>query len=103
LEDDISEGHVAYFSIQPDDAVTADAEASGLSDGKAYYTMHRSFVSEVITMGFTVKCPMCSTQMNAESMDDLMKQGMEHAKTAHGITSVPPAVLAQLQAAVKKT
>lgn len=54
-------------------------------------------------MGFTVKCPMCSTQMNAESMDDLMKQGMEHAKTAHGITSVPPAVLAQLQAAVKKT
>ena len=54
-------------------------------------------------MGFTVKCPICSTQMNAETMDDLMKQGMEHAKTAHGITSIPPAVLAQLQAAVKKT
>jgi predicted small metal-binding protein len=62
-----------------------------------------SFVSEVITMGFSVKCPMCSTQMNAETLDDLMKQGMEHAKTAHGITSIPPAVLAQLQAAVKKT
>lgn len=62
-----------------------------------------SFVSEVITMGFTVKCPMCSTQMNAETLDDLMKQGMEHAKTAHGITSIPPAVMAQLQAAVKKT
>lgn len=54
-------------------------------------------------MGFTVKCPMCSTQMNAETMDDLMKQGMEHAKTAHGLTSIPPAVLAQLKAAVKKT
>ena len=54
-------------------------------------------------MGFSVKCPMCSTQMNAETLDDLMKQGMEHAKTAHGITSIPPAVMAQLQAAVKKT
>jgi predicted small metal-binding protein len=62
-----------------------------------------SFVSEVTKMGFTVKCPVCSTQMNAETMDDLMKQGMEHAKTAHGMTSIPPTVLAQLQAAVKKT
>ena len=60
-------------------------------------------MSEVITMGFSVKCPMCSTQMNAETLDDLMKKGMEHAKTAHGITSIPPAVMAQLQAAVKKT
>jgi len=60
-------------------------------------------MSEVIRMGFSVKCPMCSAQMNAETLDDLMKQGMEHAKAAHGITSVPPAVLAQLQAAVKKT
>jgi predicted small metal-binding protein len=54
-------------------------------------------------MGFTVKCPMCSTQLNAETMDDLMKQGTEHAKTAHGITSIPPAVIAQLQKTVKKT
>jgi predicted small metal-binding protein len=65
--------------------------------------MASSFISEVNTMGFTVKCPMCSTQITAETMDDLMKQGMEHAKTAHGITSIPPAVMAQLQAAVKKT
>jgi predicted small metal-binding protein len=62
-----------------------------------------SFLSEGIMMGFTVKCPMCSTQMNAETMDDLMRQGMEHAKTAHGITSIPPAIMAQLQKAVKKT
>jgi predicted small metal-binding protein len=58
---------------------------------------------EVISMGFAVKCPMCSTEINAETMDDLMKQGMEHAKTAHGITSIPPAVMSQLQASVKKT
>jgi predicted small metal-binding protein len=62
-----------------------------------------SFLSEVIMMGFSLKCPICSAQMNAETMEDLMKQGMEHAKTAHGITSIPPAVMAQLQKAVKKT
>jgi len=54
-------------------------------------------------MGFAVKCPMCGTDMNAETMDDLMKQGLEHAKTAHGITSIPPAVMSQIQASVKKT
>jgi predicted small metal-binding protein len=65
---------------------------------------HSSFShGEVILMGFAVKCPLCSTEMNAETMDDLMKQGMEHAKTAHGITSIPPAVLSQIQASVKKT
>jgi len=54
-------------------------------------------------MGFAVKCPMCGSEMNAETMDDLMKQGAEHAKTAHGVTSIPPAVMSQLQASVKKT
>jgi len=54
-------------------------------------------------MGFSVKCPLCSNEMKAETMDDLMKQGMEHAKTAHGISSIPPAVLSQIQASVKKT
>jgi predicted small metal-binding protein len=73
------------------------------SDGKAYYAMAAYCISEVNTMGFTVKCPLCNTQLNAETMDDLMKQGTEHAKTAHGITSIPPAVMAQLQGAVKKT
>jgi predicted small metal-binding protein len=74
-----------------------------MSDGKGYYAIAASFTAEVNTMGFTVKCPLCSTQMNAETLDDLMKQGMEHAKTVHGITSIPPAVMAQLQASVKKT
>jgi predicted small metal-binding protein len=74
-----------------------------LPDGKAYYATTASSISEVNRMGFTVKCPMCSTQLNAETMDDLMKQGTEHAKTAHGITSIPPAVIAQLQRTVKKT
>ena len=54
-------------------------------------------------MGVLLKCPMCGTELNAANMDDLMKQGLEHAKTAHGITSIPPAVMSQLQASVKKT
>ena len=54
-------------------------------------------------MGFSVKCPLCSSEMSAETMDELMKQGTEHAKAAHGISSIPPAVLSQLQASVKKT
>ena len=63
----------------------------------------RFFRASGVTMGFAVTCPMCGTQMNAETMDDLMKQGMEHAKTAHGITSIPPAVMSQLEASAKKT
>ena len=54
-------------------------------------------------MGFSLKCPLCSTEMNAETMDDLMKTGLEHAKSAHGISAIPPAVLSQLQSSVKKT
>jgi len=46
---------------------------------------------------------MCSAELNAETMDALMKQGVEHAKTAHGVTSIPPAIMSQLQASVKKT
>ena len=53
-------------------------------------------------MGFAVKCPLCSAEMKADTKDDLMKQGMEHAKTAHGIASIPPAVLSQIQASVKE-
>jgi predicted small metal-binding protein len=78
-------------------------EVRCFSDDKAYYATAAYSISEVNTMGFTVKCPMCSTQLSAETMDDLMKQGTEHAKTAHGITSIPPAVMAQLKGMVKET
>jgi len=54
-------------------------------------------------MGFSLKCPLCSTELKAETRDDLMKEGMEHAKSAHGISSIPPAVLSQLQSSVKQT
>ena len=37
-------------------------------------------------MGFKLKCPMsgCNAELTADNKDDLLKQGMEHAKT-HGM------------------
>ena len=56
-------------------------------------------------MGFSLKCPMpgCSTEMKAETKEDLLKQGIEHAKTAHGMAMISPNVMAQVQAAIKQT
>ena len=55
-------------------------------------------------MGFTLKCPMpgCSAQINAETKEDAIKQGMEHAKT-HGMAAMAPDMMSKLQAAVKQT
>jgi len=56
-------------------------------------------------MGFSLKCPMptCSFQTSAATKDELMKQVMDHAKTAHNLTSIPPDVLAQVTSAIKMT
>ncbi|MGD0422924.1 MAG: DUF1059 domain-containing protein [Candidatus Bathyarchaeia archaeon] len=55
-------------------------------------------------MGFKLKCPMpgCSAELNAESKDDLLKQGMEHAKT-HGMAAMSPDLMSKLQGAIKQT
>jgi len=47
--------------------------------------------------------PGCSFQMNANTKEDLMKQGIEHAKTAHNMSSIPPDVLAKVTSAIKQT
>jgi len=56
-------------------------------------------------MGFSLKCPMptCSFQTSAATKDELMKQVMDHAKTAHNLTTIPPDVLAQVTSAIKMT
>jgi predicted small metal-binding protein len=56
-------------------------------------------------MGFSLKCPMpgCGFQTNANTKDELLKQGMEHAKTAHNLTTIPPDVLAKVTASIKQT
>jgi predicted small metal-binding protein len=47
--------------------------------------------------------PGCNFQTNANTKEDLMKQGVEHAKTAHNMSTIPPDVLAKVTAAIKQT
>jgi len=56
-------------------------------------------------MGFSLKCPMpaCDYQTSATTKEELMKQVMDHAKTAHKLTNVPPDVMAKVTAAIKPT
>ena len=59
---------------------------------------------EVISVGFKLKCPMsgCSYELQAETKEELMTKGMDHAKT-HGMAALSPDMMAKLQAAIKKT
>ena len=59
---------------------------------------------EVIAVGFKLKCPMpgCSTELQAETKEELMTQGMDHAKV-HGITKLSPEMMAMVQGAIKQT
>lgn len=54
-------------------------------------------------MGFSLKCPMptCNFETSAITKDELMKQVVEHAKTAHNLSTIPPDVLAKVTAAIK--
>jgi predicted small metal-binding protein len=47
--------------------------------------------------------PTCGFQTSAATKDELMKQVMDHAKTAHNLTTIPPDVLAQVTSAIKMT
>jgi predicted small metal-binding protein len=44
----------------------------------------------------------CTTELTAENKDDLLKQGMEHAKT-HGMAAMSPDLMSKLQGAIKTT
>ena len=58
----------------------------------------------MIVLGFKLKCPMpgCTTELTAENKDDLIKQGMDHAKT-HGMAAMSPDLMSKLQGAIKQT
>ena len=47
--------------------------------------------------------PACSFEAKANTKEDLMKQAVDHAKTAHNLSSIPPDVLAKVTAAIKTT
>jgi len=56
----------------------------------------------VIVVGFKLKCPMCTTEFQADTKEELMTQGMAHAKT-HGAAALSPDMMAKVQAAIKQT
>jgi len=55
-------------------------------------------------VGFKLKCPMpgCSAELTADNKDELLTQGMEHAKT-HGMAAMAPDMMSKLQGAIKQT
>jgi predicted small metal-binding protein len=40
--------------------------------------------------------------VQADTKEDLLKQGMEHAKSAHGLAALSPDMMAKVQAAIKQ-
>ncbi|MDO8478098.1 MAG: DUF1059 domain-containing protein [Candidatus Rokubacteria bacterium] len=56
-------------------------------------------------MAKILKCgdlmPGCSFVAEGQDMAEVMAKGAEHAKTAHGMTSIPPDLAAKVQAAIK--
>jgi predicted small metal-binding protein len=57
-------------------------------------------------MAKILKCgdvmPGCNFVMEGKDVAEVMAKGAEHAKTAHGITTIPPDVAAKVQAAIKE-
>jgi predicted small metal-binding protein len=58
--------------------------------------------SEMSTAGSKLKCPMsgCNAELTEETKDDLLKQGMEQAKT-HGMAALSPDMMSKLRNAIK--
>ena len=57
-------------------------------------------MSKVLTCGDLM--PGCNFVAEGKDMAEVMAKGAEHAKTAHGITTIPPDVVAKVQAAIKE-
>ena len=46
--------------------------------------------------------PGCNVVLEGKDVTEVMRKGAEHAKTAHGIVTIPPDVAAKVQAAIKE-
>jgi predicted small metal-binding protein len=57
-------------------------------------------------MGFKLKCADlgmdCAWEGTGETMNELLMKSAQHAKEAHNLASIPPEMMAKVQAAVKK-
>lgn len=45
--------------------------------------------------------PGCDAVMEGKDVAEVMAKAAEHAKTAHGVTTIPPEIAAKAQAAVR--
>lgn len=58
-------------------------------------------------MAKVLKCgdlmPGCNVVIEGKDVTEVMRKGAEHAKTAHGITTIPPDMVKKVQAAIKDT
>ncbi len=45
--------------------------------------------------------PGCQTVIEGKDEAEVMRKGAEHAKTAHGMASIPPELAKKVQAAIK--
>lgn len=45
--------------------------------------------------------PGCNAVVEGKDVAEVMAKAAEHAKTAHGLTTIPPEVAAKVQAAIK--
>jgi predicted small metal-binding protein len=45
--------------------------------------------------------PGCSAVMEGKDVAEVMAKGAEHAKKAHGLATIPPDMVAKVQAAIK--
>jgi len=45
--------------------------------------------------------PGCNAVVEGKDVAEVMAKAAEHAKTAHGLTTIPPEVIAKVQAAIK--
>lgn len=45
--------------------------------------------------------PGCNAVMEGKDVAEVMAKGAEHAKKAHGIATIPPDMVAKVQAAIK--
>jgi predicted small metal-binding protein len=47
--------------------------------------------------------PGCNAVVEGKDVAEVMAKAQEHARTAHGLTTIPPEVAAKAQAAIKDT
>jgi predicted small metal-binding protein len=45
--------------------------------------------------------PGCKTVIEGHDVAEIMQKGAEHAKTAHGMSTIPPDVAKKVQAAIR--